>query len=36
VKIKIFEAKQEMGKAAAEEAARILKSTINKKLNEQE
>jgi len=31
VKIKIFEAKQEMGKAAAKEAARILKSTIKKK-----
>lgn len=31
MKIKIFETKQEMGKAAAEEAARILKSTIKEK-----
>lgn len=31
MKVKIFEAKQEMGKAAAKEAARILKSTIKKK-----
>ena len=31
VKVKIFETKRKMGKAAAEEAARILKSTIKEK-----